>query len=397
MAQVPTLWPDDGRRQRARELLGAARSEAENLPVEVPPYLILRELSELASNEPDFWALHQALASVERPTDDLVKAVERGIEGYVPHDAGEDPPCRHKYYIPLEMVLARDRTKPTQFFLLGKQIFLRSKQSVQADFEGDVDETLLVSPREWGQRTAPPTIATCSVTVPAGGTGWDDEISGPFHVLRGLLELVTTDLSFRSSVQSEPSATVPSPPLIAWSTDEERGRPAGGAELSVQDYRPARRHTFNQGHFDRIRSLSEPLTAPVDDDSTGALIAVALQLYARAMDAQFDSICFLALWQCLEALTLPRNRAGSTRDITRRGYWILRQDEEELPDIPETLKSMAKIRNGFVHTGREGYVDTEDVNVLKRIVDKTLAWYLESGVHEYEKSYDLEAQLLRIS
>lgn len=395
MSEIPTLWPDDGRRRRARQLMEAAYAAAAELPLRSTPYLFLRELSEHASDEVGVWVLHRALGSVEPPADDLVREVEKGVAEYREGQPEDGAPRDHKFYIPMEMVLDRQRTKPTLFHVLGRRFYLRTKTSVEREFDRDLDEAFIPVPRR-GRRTVPPTIVTCTAEVREGGRGWNEAISGPLEILRGLLELVTADRSERSHVETGPCATVPPPGRILWRTAVDADLPSA-MELAVPDSPPAARPVLAQDHVDRIRAGAVPFTAPVADDSVADVAAHALQLYAGAMDAQFDSGCFLALWQCMEALALPRERGGRTTEITARANWILLRADGSATGFPKTLRSMARIRNGLVHTGRRRLVGPEDVNVLMRIVERLLTWYLDTAVHEHEKRYDLEARLLRVS
>lgn len=394
MSNRKTFWPSDGRRERARELIEIARRESGPFPTD-RDLLVLRELAELSSTDLQPWLIQSAINAVELSAEDtIVAAAEREIEKQIRSGVRPDPDQKFMYYIPLQIVLNWTRRKPTQFFILGKQIFLRSKKAVQRDFRRDLDQTALIPLFERGSRKVPPTIATARARAEKGSEGWVNEVSAPFNVLRALLELVTSDLSQRSAIEAKPCAIIPHPQTILWI--DQNGKESAG-QLAASTYRRPFRHTFSQDDFDRIRSLSDSFASVVEEGSTAQVVSTALLHYGHAMDAQFNYTCFLSLWQCLEVLTLPGNKRGNTRDITSRANWILRSRRGKKLGAPKTFRELAQIRNRLVHEGQRKLVNAGDANVLKDIVEHILFWYLEDAVSKLRRRQDVEALLLRVT
>lgn len=395
MSDTPTLWPDDGRRQRARELIDAVFEAAQDLPVENFPYVPLHELAELSSAQITLWDVRSALAAIQDPTQHVVRKAERALSPGSPVQRTDRPTRDFKFFIPVFIVLGRDRPIPSQSHMLGQHFFFRTRESVEDELDTDLDQSLLLKGIEDRRRPTEPTFITWTGRGRSATDIWESTLAAPFNTLRGVLEFITADRSQRSLVESSPAAVVPHPKNLLWIRSDGR---TGGLGMAVKGYAPSPRARFGESHFQQLQKLSSPFTSSVSEDTSAFIVSTSLQLYALAMDAHLNHNCFLALWQCLETLTLgPSRIGGSTVDIGKRANWIVRAHKGDHWAAPKTLRRLADLRNTFVHEGKRERVAPEDVNTLMRLVELILEWYLETAIERYPDAADLEAEFLRVS
>lgn len=372
------MWPED-RREKARQILSYIFSDFDPDLETRSPYSLLRELVEMASVSTTTSEMEQAVRAVRPTEEDPLEALEHAYRSAESLGPEFDVPREFKFFVPLQMVLGRKLPTPTQIHLRQTRFFLRPKGSVERELGPDVniDETLLLPMEEWGEQRVPPTILTCTGRGQSMREAWNHQVAADFDLLRGLLEFVMSDYSWKRLVDDDPRAAVPHPPRVVWLTSDRR---LAATEFLVHAHRPVRRIRLTTERFRQLQKLSRLLTETAAvADSVGETVGDALRLYAMGMHTAFPHHAFLSLYQGAEALVFGRELSGSPKKIGDRVNWVLREADKRPLDYSRTLKSLGDRRNALVHRGRRDRIGVDDVNVLKEIVEKMLHWYLEQA------------------
>jgi hypothetical protein len=148
--------------------------------------------------------------------------------------------------------------------------------------------------------------------------------------------------------------------------------------------RPRRESTYQwlpQSFFDELKEfIARHIGTDHAKNETRDTLANALQLYAEAMDAGYEYLHFLSLWQLAEAVTLVRDQGGVSDKVCVRVAQIIKRVAPELDSngMRKVLKSFADSRHRIVHEGGDAEVSQDDCGFLRRICEAAIYWLIHN-------------------
>jgi hypothetical protein len=287
------------------------------------------------------------------------------------------------FFIPIDINLASDIVGIPKFIILGKDFTLENWEVVDRQVD-EATRRKLHTPEQLSEELNSINLfrsPNLYITVRGKGANavnaWR-EIDPAFEALRGLLEFFLNRFQTTNTWIGErrPLRKIPHPQwMLAFkeNVEPEWFRFVIDTENIVDPF-PIKKSTL-----EKIQEFGQFLHNMPKPNSTLELITNCLRLYAQAMDARFEHLCFLGLWQLAEAITRSETIGGKTDDVVKRLAWHREQTDLAGSGFTETLNSFGKMRNQIVHKGIH-LVDENDVNILKFICDLALYWLI--GVHE---------------
>jgi hypothetical protein len=98
------------------------------------------------------------------------------------------------------------------------------------------------------------------------------------------------------------------------------------------------------------------------------------------MDAGYEYLHFLSLWQLAEAVTLVRDQGGVSDKVCVRVAQIIKRVAPELDSngMRKVLKSFADSRHRIVHEGGDAEVSQDDCGFLRRICEAAIYWLIHN-------------------
>lgn len=201
---------------------------------------------------------------------------------------------------------------------------------------------------------------------------WDG-VAPAFYTFRGIVEWTFRFGQRKLSATPQPQGSVLHPSWAAMLPEER------DPELLhfFFDCQSGTRTRITKGHVKQMQALARGFRKAPEKGSIDELLFDSLGLYSQAMDERIPSRALLAFWQLAEALTLAGNHNGRTDVVIKRSalvcqrYWKLNYEE-----ILATLEVFADHRNGIVHEGGTGYIETDDCAYFKVVCDTMIAWML---------------------
>lgn len=202
------------------------------------------------------------------------------------------------------------------------------------------------------------------------------KIKPAFEALRGILELTFSFGQASVVFPTEPrSRRAIAHPHWLFACDETNT--PYPMKFSVENDKRTENLELTKQAVDRASALASQFKERPSESSVRALFVDVLRLYTQAMDANENHLCFVALWQLAEVLTLADRYQGSKKVVCHRLAWMFRESAvAETEGLDHTLEHLYDKRCNIVHEGVYSEVCDEDVNFLKSCCELAINWLL---------------------
>ena len=283
-----------------------------------------------------------------------------------------------KFFIPIEISLASDITRPPRLKLLGKKFSIVTWKTVERQVDKETRRNLR-DPVLLSEMTSINIARLSSAYLTVRGKGvsgysaWR-EIEPAFEALRGLIEFYLN--GFQTTITfigvRRPLRKIPHP---LWMLAYKKGNSPESFRFVIDSESGTESFQLTRSILDKLQRNSQFLRNVPKPNSTLELISDCLRLYAQAMDARFEYQCFLGLWQLAEAITRSETIGGKTDDVVKRLAWHGQTGKFAGSGYTESLKAFGKMRNDIVHKGIHD-VEENDMNILKYVCELALLWLI---------------------
>lgn len=365
---------------------GARQNELQGLLDEVLPdvdssgmtytgmnQFILYELAAATANQISDTDVLKVLKRMHEEGRDTVEGFAESRREIVEESASGGRPVKWKFFLPVEMDLSDELSKPIRLHVLGFSFYFRTDDSVSREWDGaDLRQKIMENGVGMRISELPDTYVSCI----GEGTDWEDAFHGvgsAFDAMRGLLEFVTSFGSWRLMGGPKPRGKVPHPKYVLSNSSED--------EIQARYFHrldPERLDTFEiePKHRKSFNALAESMKSRPESGSIAELLGTVMRLYSQAMDAHLNHQAFLSLWQLAEAITLSETRHGKTTAVRKRLQWHAQRLEFPGSGFRHILQRFAAKRNDIVHRGIHD-VWPDDINLLKTICEMATGWLVD--------------------